>query len=94
VNRLAVAAVGVMEFGIFYSHPSVFQVTSSIISSLNATPVVYYRYQFVVSISFITFRIKKFACAWYWVQWATIGFFLSPAWNCMLPFNQYSRGSA
>jgi len=39
------------EFWIFCSHLFVFQVTSSIISSLNAASVVYYRYQFVVSIS-------------------------------------------
>jgi len=47
-------------FDFFCSHSSVFQVTSSIISSLNATQVVCYRYQFVVSISFTTFRIMTF----------------------------------
>jgi len=50
------------EFWIFCSHSSTFQVAySSIISSLNATPVVYYRYQFFVSISFTTFRITAFS---------------------------------
>jgi len=50
-----------VEFCIFCSHSSDFQVTSSIISSLNAASVVYYRYQFFVSISFTTFRIMKFS---------------------------------
>jgi len=49
------------EFCILCSHSSVFQVTSSIISSPNAASVVYYRYQFVVSISLTTFRIMKFS---------------------------------
>jgi len=49
------------EFCIFCSHLSDFQVTSSIISSPNAASVVYYRYQFVVSISLTTFRIRKFS---------------------------------
>jgi len=44
----------------FFMFLSVFQVASSIISSINLTPVVYYRYQFVVSISFTAFRIMKF----------------------------------
>jgi len=49
------------EFWIFCSHSSVFQVTSSTISSLNSTPVVCYRHQLVVSISFTTFRIMTFS---------------------------------
>jgi len=40
-------------------------VTSSIISSPNATSVVYYRYQFVVSISFTTFRKNWPIVPWY-----------------------------
>jgi len=38
-----------------------FQVTSLIISSRNAASVIYYRYQFVVSIALTTFRIMKFS---------------------------------
>jgi len=49
------------EFWICCSHSSAFQVTSSIISSLNATLVVYSRYQFVVFKFFSTFRITKFS---------------------------------
>jgi len=49
------------KFCICCSHLSVFEATSSIISSLNPASVVYYRYQFVVSISLTTFRIMKFS---------------------------------
>jgi len=54
-----------------------FQVTSSIISSLNAVSVVYYRYQFVVFISLTTFRIVKFFMSKKWPivprYWGTMG---------------------
>jgi len=57
---------------------SVFQVNSSIISSLNATPVVYCRHQLVV-LSFHNFqnneifmkKTRPIVPAWVRVQWAT-----------------------
>jgi len=38
---------------------SVFQVASSIISSLNAASVVYHRYEFVVSIALTTLQLSE-----------------------------------
>jgi len=60
----------------FCSHSSGSQATSYIIASLNATPVVYYRYQLVVSISFTIFRITK-------VSWPKKLDYCSRYWNTM-----------